>query len=386
MEAGLIIIPISFIRILTLLITWPQNSMACLNRGLWIGAGITITGLLFSAMMFPVYLTEFNLAHAIFWLLLLSSIGLHGAWKNYPNARLFVGCYLPYVLCGATLSALRWSQAPLPETGTRMLILMASSLIHLFSLWFLILSKDAFLERTKREVETQLANLQSEMSHINLFLSMLGHELNRPLHALAEIIHKKHEPQPKAGSDISQRMLLSTIHQQIAEILETCTERMRQAAVTNPSPKLVNLREIIEGITKHFQQRTTSHVIQCGVQSLQTSFKCDPKLIGILLNNLVENALIHSSPGGLIWVSGKSIGPDSVEISVSDEGPGIPLSELENIFNRYVQLRPDGHKKTLGMGLGLYIVRRIAEMHDGTVVCESEPGEGATFRVTLRSL
>ncbi len=87
--------------------------------------------------------------------------------------------------------------------------------------------------------------------------------------------------------------------------------------------------------------------------------------------------------GGVIWVTGRRAADDAVEIAIMDEGPGIPAAEQARIFERYTQGDAAATRKQ-GMGLGLFIVRRIAEMHGGTAVCESEPGEGSTFRVTLR--
>jgi signal transduction histidine kinase len=98
----------------------------------------------------------------------------------------------------------------------------------------------------------------------------------------------------------------------------------------------------------------------------------------------VDNAIRHSPEGGAIWITGHALDSDAIELSVTDEGPGIPEAFQDRIFDRYYQLE-QGVTKKAGMGLGLFIVKRIAEMHGGEVMCESEPGEGATFRVTLRT-
>jgi signal transduction histidine kinase len=93
----------------------------------------------------------------------------------------------------------------------------------------------------------------------------------------------------------------------------------------------------------------------------------------------------HAPAGGAIWVSSHVRDPQCISLWVTDEGPGIPKGLQERIFERYVHAqREETHKA--GMGLGLFIVKRIAEMHGGEVMCESEPGEGATFRVILRSV
>ena len=150
-------------------------------------------------------------------------------------------------------------------------------------------------------------------------------------------------------------------------------------------PARVNLPALLKGIADHFQQKTSEHLIRCDLSALPSTFVCDPKLVGILLSNLLENSIRYSERDGVILVRGRQIDGNAAEISVQDEGPGIPKNMQRRIFERYVQLADSGNEQR-GMGMGLFIVQRIAEMHQGAVVCESEPNKGATFRVTLRAM
>jgi len=72
-----------------------------------------------------------------------------------------------------------------------------------------------------------------------------------------------------------------------------------------------------------------------------------------------------------------------LEISVSDEGPGIPPDQLEQIFERFRRLDQSRSRDQGGSGLGLAIARAITEAHGGTIRAESGPGQGATFRIVL---
>ena len=381
-QLGLFLTGFSFLAVTRLLIVWPAAHSVWLSRLLKTGLGMTLAALLLAAMAYPGAFLEVNFNQAIIWVTLSGLMGLRAAWRGYPNARLFAACFLPFVLWSATMSVMRLMETPLPDTFTRYRVLMITSSIHLVTLWFLILSKDARLERAKRQLEQQLSEVRNEMSHINLFMGMLGHELNRPLNALAFMADQKPE-YTVPTSDPGRPLRLSAVHNEFSEILDTCMHRMRQAAVTQMDIKPVDLAGLIQGLAEHFQLKSTHHLIRSSTQGLPTEFPCDPKLIGILLINLVENALRYSPDGDVVWMSGKLNDADTVEISVIDEGPGIPASARERIFERYFQLNSASEGKP-GMGLGLFIVRRIAEMHGGRVVCESEPGEGATFRVTLK--
>ena len=380
---GLFLTGFSLLSVTQTLIVWPRGASVWPGRLLRTGIGFTLVVMLLAATApSPYLLYEINLNQAVIWVLISGLMGLWAAWWGYPNARLFVVCFLPFVVWSTSMSVMRWLDTPLPDTFTRYRILMLTSAIHLFTLWYLILSKDARLERAKRQLERQLSALQTEMSHINLFMGMLGHELTRPLNALAALA-RDHPTTYLPSSGAIQQRELSVIHDEFSEILDTCMDRMRQAAVTQLDIKSVDLAGLIQGLTEHFQLKTTTHLIRSDAQGLPAEFPCDPKLVSILLINLVENAIRHSPAGGMVWLGGKGIDPDTVEISVTDEGPGIPASAQGRIFERYVQLNPEAAGKQ-GMGLGLFIVRRIAEMHGGSVVCESAPGEGATFRVILK--
>jgi two-component system sensor histidine kinase KdpD len=108
--------------------------------------------------------------------------------------------------------------------------------------------------------------------------------------------------------------------------------------------------------------------------------RAEPEALRRILTNLIENAYKYGSPPVRIAVQ---IAEDQVVISVIDRGPGIPPDERERIFERFYRVDPNGTKP--GMGLGLSIVRGLAESCGGTVWVEDAPGGGAAFRVSLRS-
>ena len=109
------------------------------------------------------------------------------------------------------------------------------------------------------------------------------------------------------------------------------------------------------------------------------SARFDHQRILRVLTNLVTNALKFSSKDGRVVVSVTRDGGE-VGFSVADEGPGIPADRLQTIFDRFSQgTRTDRS----GLGLGLYIAKRIVEAHGGTIWVDSEVGRGSTFHFTL---
>lgn len=102
-------------------------------------------------------------------------------------------------------------------------------------------------------------------------------------------------------------------------------------------------------------------------------------LLAVLLRNLLDNAVRYTPPGGEAEVSVQSV-PDTVLLTVSDSGPGIPPAERASVFERFHRVLGSGEE---GSGLGLSIVRRIADLHRAAVSLEAGPG-GRGLKVVVR--
>ena len=109
----------------------------------------------------------------------------------------------------------------------------------------------------------------------------------------------------------------------------------------------------------------------------------DGRAIQQALVNLIDNAVKHSAKGQTVRLE---IGPgiqSSFNLTVSDQGPGIPKAEQEKIFERFYRLGSELRRETQGIGIGLSIVKHIVEAHNGSVTVESEPGKGSRFTINL---
>jgi two-component system sensor histidine kinase SenX3 len=100
------------------------------------------------------------------------------------------------------------------------------------------------------------------------------------------------------------------------------------------------------------------------------------------IGNLVENAVKYSDPGGVVQIRVRRNGGFG-EISVVDDGVGIPRRDLDRVFERFYRVDRARSRETGGTGLGLSIVRHVAGNHHGTVSVESIEGEGSTFVLRL---
>jgi signal transduction histidine kinase len=105
------------------------------------------------------------------------------------------------------------------------------------------------------------------------------------------------------------------------------------------------------------------------------------KLTQVIIN-LLDNAIKYSPDGGEIVV-GAHADNSLAHLSVRDQGLGIPPDALGTIFERYARIESERHRTIPGTGLGLPIVRQIAELHGGCAWAESQPGQGTTLHVSL---
>jgi signal transduction histidine kinase len=108
----------------------------------------------------------------------------------------------------------------------------------------------------------------------------------------------------------------------------------------------------------------------------------DPDRLGTALDALIENAVEHTGPSDEIRLGARREG-DRVAITVADSGPGIAMEQLEHIFDRFARLDPGRSRDRGGVGLGLAIVRTIAEAHSGSVRVRSDLGQGSVFEILL---
>ena len=105
-----------------------------------------------------------------------------------------------------------------------------------------------------------------------------------------------------------------------------------------------------------------------------------PRLFEVVIQNLLDNALLHGGPDAAVRVTVAAVGEEAM-ITVVDTGRGIPAQHLPFVFQRFY--RGDASRTGQGSGLGLALVKHIVEAHGGTVVAESDGATGTTLRVML---
>lgn len=216
------------------------------------------------------------------------------------------------------------------------------------------------------------------------FVANVSHELKTPVGAmrlLAEAVQDASDD-PDAVYRFASRMLtesdrLSRLIQQIIELSRL------QGDEPLESPVPVSIDDVVASAVDFVSMTATAKdisVIAEGEEGLKVLGS--EKQVGAAVSNLVANAVAYSEPNARVVVTRKRVG-HNVEISVIDQGIGIPEGEVERIFERFYRVDPARHRSTGGTGLGLSIVKHVAATHGGDVRVWSVEGQGSTFTLSL---
>ena len=216
------------------------------------------------------------------------------------------------------------------------------------------------------------------------FVANVSHELKTPVGAirlLAEAVNDAADD-AEAVKRFGGRMLtesdrLSRLVQQIIELSRL------QGHDPLEAPVPVSVDEVLRTAVDTSAIDADAHRIQLvkgGVEGLHVFGSAEQ--VTAAISNLVANAVVYSGQDSTVLVSAKAAG-DNVEISVVDQGIGIPASEMDRIFERFYRIDPARHRSTGGTGLGLSIVKHVAATHGGDVRVWSVEGQGSTFTLAL---
>ena len=218
------------------------------------------------------------------------------------------------------------------------------------------------------------------------FLALLAHELRNPLAPIANAVKLlEHEPALTARGQRGVEMIGRQVQQmrRLVEDLLEVSRITRGTIALKPEPLVLGslVHGVVEAVlpaaeAKRLRLRTV-------VPTTPVKLVADPVRIAQVLENLVGNAIKYTPEGGTVEVCLLDTA-DAVELTVSDDGIGIPPDKLESVFELFVQAEPGVGPHQGGLGIGLAMVRQLVQMHGGSVRAESGGhGRGARFVVLL---
>lgn len=243
------------------------------------------------------------------------------------------------------------------------------------------------IESMEHKKETEIAEAKMR------FFTNVSHEIRTPLtliHApLQQLLHRQHDQQTHEALLMIHRNVKRLLNQ-VNQLLEL--RRMEKGHfdfnVTSFSLDLL-LQEVLPSFeTLRKQKDLTIEVVKSG----SCFVKADRNLMATVVYNLISNSLKFTPEKGRLSLEIIGMEPSFEDIGVTDQrivlkvcdtGPGIPESELQNVFNRFYQLRNQNNEHLAGSGIGLSIVKEFVERNNGTIKVYNQPLKGCCFEINL---
>jgi PAS domain S-box-containing protein len=229
-------------------------------------------------------------------------------------------------------------------------------------------------------LNTQLQALNQQQ---NNFIAVVSHEFRTALSGIqgfSELLSEQEwsaEEVKEFASDITTDAKRLT--RLIDEVLDL--ERMKSGkAMLNAEP--MDMNALLRKLAKQMQQTTSHHTLVCVLDETLPLVQGDQDKVIQVIRNLLSNAVKYSPEGGDIVLRSQRI-QNAIQISIQDQGMGIPQEAQKDLFVPYSRIASEHTRYISGSGLGLSVAQEIMSLHGGTIWVESTVGYGSTFHVSL---
>jgi two-component system, OmpR family, sensor histidine kinase KdpD len=240
------------------------------------------------------------------------------------------------------------------------------------------------LERARLSAEAAQATALTQSDELkSALLAAVSHDLRTPLASI--------KASATSLLDTSVEWDAQTRHD-FLEAIDEETDRLTlmvsnlldlsriEGGALRPQKDWYDIDELIVDVRARLAPRTRNHPLIITVEPDLPLLRFDYVQIAQVLVNLIENAVKYTADGTAIVVSAHQV-PGAVEVSVHDDGPGIPREHQLRLFDKFYRVA--AATTAPGVGIGLAISKGLVEAHGGTIWVESEPGNGTTFHFTL---
>jgi two-component system phosphate regulon sensor histidine kinase PhoR len=213
-------------------------------------------------------------------------------------------------------------------------------------------------------------------------ITTFTHDLGAPLAVVKGYVELIKMDGPLNKQQMHDLKGITEAADQMKAIVEDLLELGQIEAVEDLRTETLVLGDVIESTVASFSALAEVNTIELVLQpcSQQLTVEGNLPLLARAVDNLVENAIKYTSPGGRVMVSA-GCQQGEVTVSVTDDGPGISEQDLPRVFEKFFRARE--HQDHTGTGLGLAIVRSIVERHGGRVWAESQANQGSIFSIAL---
>ncbi len=240
------------------------------------------------------------------------------------------------------------------------------------------------------QLQKENEDLVAQLQFKDQVLAMLAHDLRSPLTAASIAVETlelaQNQPDSEQSAQLTQqlhkhaRTQFRTMNRMITDILQATRTSSGELHIQPQDLQLSQLcRELVEQFQKPGQAQSLQ--VQGDIPQDLPPVYGDAELIRQVLINLLENALKYTPAGGCVSLSVLHRTTQKVQVSVCDNGPGIPEEKRDRIFDGHFRLKRDEGKE--GYGLGLSLCRKIVRAHYGQIWVDSAPNQGSCFHFTL---
>jgi signal transduction histidine kinase len=243
------------------------------------------------------------------------------------------------------------------------------------------------LERRVEEEHEMVTRLEEIDRMKSDFISTVSHELRTPLTAIigaAKTIARKGDRMDSAQHGSLVEMISRQGQRLFRLVDDVLTASRSDSGLLTPKREHVDMEATARLVIDDLRQAYPEDEREMKLESVPPGAHAwgDPDSIQQILVNLIENAIKYAGEGAAIGVRVFESESDAI-IEVADTGKGISQEHVESIFERFRQVEPSDSRSAGGVGLGLFIVKNLVEVHRGTVDVKSQLNKGTTFRVHL---
>ena len=251
-------------------------------------------------------------------------------------------------------------------------------------------SKSARDITDRKQAEERIYGLMTQLKEADQrkdeFLALLAHELRNPL---APLLNMLEIMKRGSGNGDLIEQVRSTLERQLGQMVRLVDDLLDVSRITRTKLELrkerVELASVIHQSVEACRPLAEGarHELNVSLPPEPVYLHADPVRLAQVFGNLLNNACKYTEPGGRIWLTAERQG-SVVVVNVKDTGLGIPSDKLASIFEMFTQIERSLERSQGGLGIGLTLVKRLVEMHGGSVEAYSEgQGRGSEFRVRL---
>ena len=235
--------------------------------------------------------------------------------------------------------------------------------------------------RLRLELGDKTRQLEQASRIKTRILAAASHDLRQPIHAMGlftELLQNRYQNLGSDGTFENLRESLAILRRMLDGLLDISSIDAGSVKVTE---KDFPLTDLLDKLAEEYSLLAARRGLEFRYVRTKQIARTDPLLLERILRNLLDNAIKHTTNGRILL--GCRRAGRRIRILVCDNGPGIPAKRMDQVFREFTRLHGTGRPGSSGLGLGLSIVRRLAEILDAEIIARSNAGSGTVFGVSI---